>query len=254
MRMEAQTAITMSATVVTLLAVLTTNGGARVHAGELAPVHVSIHFGVDPSIRSRVVSDYVKQEAASLWRPYGVQIDWTDETAVHTATGMSPLEASVERRIAGAAAHAVPRVLGQVSAGVDTPDRQPILVSVDATERVLALRLNRPFPLGYELARALGRVLAHEIGHVLLGPPYHDDEGLMRPAFRPNELADHDRAPFRLTCGAVNRLRHRIRLMADDRQFAWSAAAPADGLEAIGRDRFEAAPCLPGAPRRPVES
>ena len=91
-------------------------------------------------------------------------------------------------------------------------------------------------PLGQvELERraavpGLGVVVVHEqddLGHVLLGPPYHDDEGLMRPAFRPNELGDPDRAPFRLTCGAVNRLRHRIRVMAEDRQFAWSAAAPA---------------------------
>jgi hypothetical protein len=148
----------------------------------------------------------------------------------------------------------MPRVLGQVSAGVDAPDRQPILVSVDATERVLALRLNSPFSLRSELSRALGRVLAHEIGHVLLGPPYHDDEGLMRPAFRPNELADPDRAPFRLTCAAVNRLRHRIRLMAEDRQFAWSAAAPADGFEQVGRHQRDAAPCLADRARRWVES
>ena len=62
-------------------------------------------------------------------------------------------------------------------------------------------------------ARALGRVLAHEIGHVLLSAPYHDEAGLMRAVFRPDELAGPDRAPFRLTCGGIGRLRSRVRML-----------------------------------------
>jgi hypothetical protein len=64
-----------------------------------------------------------------------------------------------------------------------------------------------------ELARALGRVLAHEIGHVLLGARNHDQTGLMRVSFLPDELAAADRAPFRLTCLDVGRLRSRIGIL-----------------------------------------
>jgi hypothetical protein len=39
------------------------------------------------------------------------------------------------------------------------------------------------------LARALGRTLAHEIGHYLLGPA-HARSGLMRPQFTPRELIE----------------------------------------------------------------
>ena len=62
----------------------------------------------------------------------------------------------------------------------------------------------------HELARALGRVLAHEIGHVLLGALYHDRAGLMRAAFRPDELAEPNGAPFHLTRNSVDRLRSRL--------------------------------------------
>ena len=91
-------------------------------------------------------------------------------------------------------------------------------MSFDATERVLALRTTSQASLvrighDHELARALGRVLAHEIAHVLLGAPNHDEAGLMRVSFRPDELAAPDRAPFRLTCLGVGRLRSRIRML-----------------------------------------
>ena len=40
------------------------------------------------------------------------------------------------------------------------------------------------------LPRALGRALAHELGHYLLARRAHSPTGLMREAFRPEDLAD----------------------------------------------------------------
>jgi hypothetical protein len=40
------------------------------------------------------------------------------------------------------------------------------------------------------LPRALGRALAHELGHYLLGRREHSMSGVMRAAFRPEDLAD----------------------------------------------------------------
>jgi hypothetical protein len=40
------------------------------------------------------------------------------------------------------------------------------------------------------VARALGRALAHEIGHYLLGTREHTSHGLMRPRFAPNDLLE----------------------------------------------------------------
>jgi len=40
------------------------------------------------------------------------------------------------------------------------------------------------------IARALGRALAHEIGHYLLGTRQHTSRGLMRAQFAPNDLLE----------------------------------------------------------------
>jgi hypothetical protein len=58
------------------------------------------------------------------------------------------------------------------------------------------------------LGRALGRVLAHEIGHYLLGTAEHATHGLMRARFAPQDLLEDARQRiYRLTSGERARLR-----------------------------------------------
>ena len=183
------------------------------------PYELRIHLRVDRSITSRVVLADLKDETESVWRPYGVRIEWTDVRADETATQGLSLEAIVEPRFAGEPSEPMwTPVLGRAFVNLDAPDRRPIRVSFEATETVLGLRTPSRASIARivhprVLARALGRVLAHEIGHVLLGAPNHDEAGLMRVGFRPDELAAPDRAPFRLTCIGVGRLRTRIRML-----------------------------------------
>ena len=75
------------------------------------------------------------------------------------------------------------------------------------------------------VGRALGRVLAHEIGHFLLR--LHDHTGgLMRARHQVPALIDPDRRAFRLTPADAGRLRA---LLAPDGRVARTAAAPACG-------------------------
>jgi hypothetical protein len=46
------------------------------------------------------------------------------------------------------------------------------------------------------LARALGRALAHEIGHYLLGTAEHSSHGLMRASFAPQDLLEDAIGPL----------------------------------------------------------
>jgi hypothetical protein len=190
-----------------------------IHANECEPFVVNVHLQVDRSIRSRVIPADLKNETEVLWRPYGVHLEWTDSPVPGAAPSGISLEAILERRIIDEPG--LPKwapVLGLASVKRNGPSARPIRVSLDATESVLALRKVSRTSAGWivddhDLGRALGRVLAHEIGHLLLGAPYHDEVGLMRAVFRPDELGEPNRAPFRLTCSGVARLRGRIGLL-----------------------------------------
>ena len=67
-----------------------------------------------------------------------------------------------------------------------------------------------PALLKVVMTRALGRVLAHEIGHFALALPSHARSGLMRPAFSGRELARLDRHAFALSAELLPRLRDRL--------------------------------------------
>jgi hypothetical protein len=188
------------------------------YASECEPFVVSVHLQVNRSITSRVITADLKDEAERLWRPYGVHLEWTDSRTSAVAPHGFSLEAVLDRQIDEPDLPKWTTVLGRAYLNLDVPNARPIRVSVNGTEQVLALRTTSRASIvsivhDHELGRALGRVLAHEIGHLLLGVPYHDEVGLMRAVFRPDELAEPDRAPFRLTCIGVGRLRGRIGVM-----------------------------------------
>ena len=59
-------------------------------------------------------------------------------------------------------------------------------------------------------ARALGRVLAHELGHLLLRLKGHRDGGLMRSTFSHRSLTARGRGPFRLAEEDLQAIRNTL--------------------------------------------
>ncbi len=189
-----------------------------IHAHEREPFEIRVHLRVDRSIASRVFTADLKDETEQLWRPYGIHIEWTDTGAADAATHGFCLEAVLARRIEEPDPPDGATVLGSAFVAPGGPGARSIRVSFDATAKALAPRTTAGASMvrivpDRELARALGRVLAHEIGHVLLALPAHDKTGLMRAVYSPRELAESNRAPFRLTCNDIGRLRSRIRVL-----------------------------------------
>lgn len=194
-------------------------GATWIHADRCEPFTVSLHLEVDRSITSRIIPAGLKKETERLWRPYDVRLDWADQGAREASPHVLSIQVILERTEAPRSANES-IVLGRAPLPLDPPLVRPIRLSFDATKRALALS-----PRGHtssvgivrehELARALGRVLAHEIGHVLLSAPFHEEKGLMRAAFPTNQLADDDARPFRLTTIGVERLRGRVRVLTD---------------------------------------
>ena len=182
----------------------------------LASLVVTIDLrSIDAALSARVVRG-IEAETAAVWRPYGVDIRWVggrDRPAVVDVE----LTAFVERSALPPPASARLFALGAVRLHVDLQTHEPIWISYQAVaalldgrpsdRRMMATRFQGFADI--EMGRALGRVLAHEVGHVILGAPFHRHAGLMRARFSADELAAPDRRPFLLTNVDVARLRSR---------------------------------------------
>jgi hypothetical protein len=171
-------------------------------------LRVNINLALDHSITSKAMATIAKREATAIWKPYGVDLVWAD---AGTQAALS-LEVIVEPRPLRIDPGGTQAVLGHTIIFSSEAVPSPIRVSLTAIESLLE-RQHSANPLLQEivLATALGRVMAHEVGHVLLGVPgFHDPQGLMRTTFVPDDLARMERSQFGLTDRSIARLRARI--------------------------------------------
>jgi len=189
---------------------------AEAAAGICIEANVSF-VGRDPS---PVTVQSMQSEAAAIWQPYGVQIQWS---GVRT-DGQCPrvhgtFDVLVEYQASSVDNASRSNVLGSTHLAPAAIDRVGIFVDYDETQHLLELlSASRLIPLvGHpdigpvDMGRALGRVLAHEIGHVLLDAPRHQPWGLMRRAFAPDDLAARQRWAYTLSKKEVERLGVRER-------------------------------------------
>jgi hypothetical protein len=108
--------------------------------------------------------------------------------------------------------------LGAIVFDHDNAPATTLTIDVAAVMAIVAgTRLGgRPFdqwpPAGRHalVGRALGRVLAHEIGHYLLASRVHTSAGLMRAAFDGDELVRPGRAGFGVAARDLPRLHARL--------------------------------------------
>jgi hypothetical protein len=195
-----------------VLAMLGMLAPARVPVDRADRFDIQIHLQIDRSIAQKLRLPELREEAEQIWRPYGVRITWSDCSIEGEPF---PLTAVLGWELERSGVPDGPTVLGRAFVEPRDPPTRPIRVSFQATEQILALRRNAWTSIAghlheRELARALGRVLAHEIGHVLLALRAHEQTGLMRAVFTPDELAAPERSPFALAPNSIGRLRSRI--------------------------------------------
>ena len=239
--------------IIAFVAALCACGASALHADVSEPFEVIVRLRVEPSLTSRRITDRLKTETDAIWEPYGIRLEWTGADVSESPANSVSLDATVQRDFGRRQRMEGPAVLGLAFVTPDPPTWQPIRVSFDATERALANRTTgRASGSGLipdrDVARALGRVLAHEIGHILLGASHHYRAGLMRASFRPEELGEPDRTPFRLTCSGVDRLRGRLRALRGDRQLVQQHNSTTLDLEGFRETRSESsvgAACIP---------
>jgi hypothetical protein len=148
----------------------------------------------------------LRDEVSQLWAAAGVTLRWPARP--------EPSRPHVDVRImwtpppgeARASEHSAARALGWIPFADGRPTGGPIVISATAAlDLIRAVPREGPpldaLPRAIRdrlLMRVLARVLAHEIGHYLLGPE-HTATGLMRTRFSGAHLLDPSLARYRLT-------------------------------------------------------
>jgi hypothetical protein len=163
--------------------------------------------GMIESIRADAIA-----EAAHVWEPYGIAI--SDDTFDDSDTDRGKPSRIVVVMDGARVQSAQSGALGSIRFTADgVPD------SIIALDYAAVVRLaTGARTMGVEaqlwptklrdqvIARALGRALAHELGHYVLRSPHHTATGLMRATYHASMLAAPERQDFTLTAPDEQRL------------------------------------------------
>jgi hypothetical protein len=185
------------------------------------PIDVVVSTDVTESLVQRICT-----EAETIWRPAGITFEW-HITLDWRRTG--PADESYHSAVSVTIGDSRPRVgsdgaLGWITFIADRPGHS-IYLSRAAAEGMLdrTRGLNTATVTAHDMliGRAMGRALAHELGHYFLQSKTHTPAGLMRAALPSPEFFGLARKGFELTqkeqAAAVDGLLHAIVSDAGDR-------------------------------------
>lgn len=206
-----------------LIAFTTLTPSARAASSTLAVTAVLPADSLRPAEAKAVMA-----EVSRIWRPYGVEVDWTrSNPQAPTGARLVVLVRVVERIDTPGVPVAMP--LGAV-VRVNGRMRRVIYVSRPAIDELIQPARRDLHAAMRELVfgRLAGRVIAHELGHLLLDSAAHSTEGLMRARFLRSDVMGGGRGAYALT--PTERLRLDGRL-AGGTLFVTSLAWNADDEE-----------------------
>jgi hypothetical protein len=187
------------------------------------PVVVNVFTapGVPPTLVSRLLA-----ETSAIWRASGLEFVWqrtVQEAVPYTRlTEMGPYQSSTLRVVIGdqrgwSRGQATP--LGWIVFDDEHEPQREIYLSyanakslMEAARQVVGVLEQMP-PAQCELllGRAMGRALAHELGHYLLASKVHTERGLMKASRTASELFVSARAGFRIDAAQRQQIAARMR-------------------------------------------
>jgi len=161
---------------------------------------------VSPAVRANAI-----KEAARIWNRYDVSLITEDDGQ---CASLDPAALTVTIDVGHDRASG-DTGLGAIQFASDGTPASAIALNFDAVSRIATsapfMGLHPAFwPSGLReeiIARALGRALAHEIGHYLLRSPHHASTGLMQARHKGSALGSPNDRAFVLTKTDRDRLR-----------------------------------------------
>ena len=181
-----------------------------------AGICVDMHLRLDQRQPPAAIVSSMQAEASRIWAPYGVWLQWAPTPSSADCGEARPsFVVQFDRRTEPGAwskgilgsTHLAPGAIDHVAIQIDREATRALLGSANVGQ--LARLLGRPSFGPDDEGRALGRVLAHEVGHVLLAVRDHQRRGLMRAAFGVEDLLEQRRPFYALSPPEVARLNQR---------------------------------------------
>ena len=192
--------------------------------------HAILHVNlvVDRGTVSQRRANVTVAEAAAIWAPYDVEV---------RGDGCAPSDHAITLNVAFAGHHGAATqdgTVGSIEFASDTPRPNVSLYAADIHESVEAMlgAATRAWPDVQRddvEGRALGRALAHEIGHYLLRTREHARSGLMRANQPIPTLIERDRRRFSLSPSEIARL-DALHASSVDRSIALTARVTSDRI------------------------
>jgi len=198
--------------------------GSLPRAAALPPMVVTVDVTVD---LPPVVVSIAQHEADAIWQPTGVTFIWRRAPRANAPASVNPadpcpppplgLRVVIGDNLGHAPADRV--ALGWIVFEADGAPAHEIYVSHrTALEFMISTRgVSRPLaqmPTAEQnmmVGRAMGRALAHEMGHYLLGSKAHARRGLMQATHTAYSFFDVDRSAFEIDKAMRQELAARLR-------------------------------------------
>jgi peptidoglycan/xylan/chitin deacetylase (PgdA/CDA1 family) len=140
---------------------------------------IAVHMTHD---MSNTIAKDALREASAIWKLGGVTLDWHASSEPPGCGGRSTVNVTFDDAPGSVAGPDVP--LGWVTLDASgVPEGTIFLSRKNALRLVDTINEYRERPLKFKerlVARALGRALAHELGHYLTGSKEHSVSGLMK--------------------------------------------------------------------------
>jgi hypothetical protein len=181
-------------------------GGAAYAAVTMERLCVRIYDAARTAPEQRA---HAMKRAGEILRGAEVDVDWRDCSpnlpGIHEVCSVPPEPGEIVVRLVRSPGAPASRTLGE--AFVDTSGRRGVLATVfmDRVEALAALAR-------IDLVGLAGRVIAHEIGHLLLGTNTHTKNGLMREVWSVKDLSRNRGEDWVFSQTDIDRLRRTRRV------------------------------------------